>query len=230
MITSFVLTISILISNFAVGTKAQFNDMSDEDFEKFADLHADVLYEVSDATVHIAEKYHVLLERGVIGTATGMAIKVMSGQSFAASLLVGGGIEVAKGIYTDLMSSSSHPDSKEEQLKEMSKQIEFLLKEVNELKMTVNGNLMPTAGDFSSGHGHETRDKNTNNRDVRSSVYSLAGRTFTTDSREAGPHRDSYREYRDSSTREIRDTIDRITHDATRDKSNDNYVERRRDS
>lgn len=37
MITSIVLTMSLILSNYATGTKAQYSDMTDEDFENFVD-------------------------------------------------------------------------------------------------------------------------------------------------------------------------------------------------
>lgn len=220
MITSLLLT-SIMISNFAIGSQARFHDMSDEDFSDFVDAHYDMFESVVEF-VSEGNKYQVLFERGVIGAATGVAIKYISSHA-GAVYLVGGGVEIAKGLYTDLRSELS----KDQKIEDMQKQIAILVKEVNELKKLTNSNLSPSIGDLSSGHGHETRNQNTGSGDIRTSVYGLAGRTFTTDSKESGPHRDGYREYRDSSTREIRDTIDNIYHDSMRDHSNDNYVEKK---
>lgn len=221
MISSLLLT-SVLLSNFAIGSQARFSDMSDEDFVDFVDAHYDMFETVVEFSTKYGEKYHILFERGVVGAATGTAIKYISAHAGAA-YLVGGGVEIAKGIYTDLRSDQS----KDKKIEQMEKQIEALVQRVNELERSMNGNNLPTLGDFTAGHGHETRDQNTGRNDIRTSVYGLNGRTFTTDSRETGPHRDGYREYRDSSTREIRDTVDRIYHDSMRDHSNDNYVERR---
>lgn len=224
MITSFVLTVSIILSNLVLGTQSQqFSDMSEEDFSDFVDMHADIFDTITEFAAKGIENYHVVAERGVIGVATAIAIKSIAKSGHMGALIAGAAVEVAKGVYSDLRSNAS----KDDKIEEMSRQMEILLKEVNTLKSMANGNLSPSIGDFSSGHGHETRDRNTGHGDVRTSVYGLAGRTFTTDAREAGPHRDGFREFRDSSTREIRDTIDRITHDALRDRSNDNYVERR---
>ena len=220
MITSLLLT-SILISNFAVGSQARFHDMSDEDFSDFVDAHADMLETVVEFVAN-GGKVQVLFERGVVGTATGIAIKYISSHA-GAVYLVGGAVEIAKGLYTDIRSN----DSKDQKIEEMSRQIEALVKRVNELERNANGNLLPSLGDLSAGHGHENRNQNTGRDDIRTSVYGLGDRTFTTDSRETGPHRSGYREYRDSSTREIRDTVDRIYHDSMRDRSNDNYVERK---
>lgn len=220
MITSLLLT-SIMISNFAIGSQARFHDMSDEDFSDFVDAHYDMFESVVEF-ISEGNKYQVLLERGVVGVATGTAIKYISVHAGAA-YFVGAGVEIAKGLYTDLRSN----ESKDQKIEQMERQIEALVKKVNELEKLTNANLSPSLGDFTSGHGHETRDQNTGRGDIRTSVYGLNGRTFTTDGKETGPHRDGYREYRDSSTREIRDTVDNIYHDSMRDRSNDNYVERK---
>ncbi len=220
MITSLLIT-SLLLSNFAIGSQARFHDMSDEDFSDFVDAHYDMFESVVEF-VSEGNKYQILFERGVVGAATGTAIKYISAHAGAA-YLVGGGVEIAKGLYTDLRSEAV----KDQKIEQMEKQIEMLVREVNELKKSINGNNIPTLGDFTAGHGHELRSENTGRDDIRTSVYGLNGRTFTTDSRETGPHRDGYREYRDSSTREIRDTVDRIYHDSMRDRSRDNYVEKK---
>ena len=70
-------------------------------------------------------------------------------------------------------------------------------------------------------------EKELNDKEKRSHIYKIGDRTFTTRGSDAGPHRDSFREFRHESTREIRDTIDRITHDSLRDHSRDNFVERK---
>tara|TARA_R110000796_G_C14559232_1_gene434645 strand:- start:131 stop:802 length:672 start_codon:yes stop_codon:yes gene_type:complete len=222
MIVELCLATSIIVSTIIPGTNGYIgDDMTDEDFEIFAAENYDMFESVIDYVVEHKNAF----ETGAVGGLTGLAIRgaAASTNPILGCILAGGTIELAKSMYKNLGDSNG---IKEERIQDLESKLEAVLKEVNQMKSSNNHNL-PTLGDFSSGHAHETRDQNTNRNDPRSSVYSLNGNHYTTDARDAGPHRDGPREYRSHETREIRDSVDRACHEATRDHSRDNYVERR---
>lgn len=217
MITSLVLTSLMMYSTMISGYDAyQGIDMNDEEFREFVDVHYDMFDTVS---TFVADNKGAF-ETGAIGGITGLALKTALTSSNPATnvILTSGAIEVAKTVYKNAVYGKV---AKEQQIAELERQLASIVKEVNQLKASGNYGTYQyvSAGDFTSGYSYDPRE---GRHDERSSVYSIGDRTYTTDSRDAGPHRSRYREYRDPSTRQIKDTIDRIYRDSM--KPRDNYV------
>lgn len=196
-------------------------DMTDEEFEMFVDAHADF----ADSVVEFVAENKDAFAAGAIGGVAGLALKGISTHPVVGGMLIGGGVELVKTIYKNTVSGKA---AKEDAFRELEQKLEAVVREINEMK--AGNHNQPSLGDFSSGYGHEARGHDGGESDPRSSsCYTLNGHTYTTDGRDAGPHRGGYREYRDPSTRDAQDMIDRIVSDSLRDRSKDNYVERRKD-
>lgn len=209
MITSLALTSLLMYSTMISGSEAyQGIDMSDEEFNNFVDVHYDMLDTVGS---FIADN-RANFETGVIGSISTLAVRsaLYSAHPVTNLVIVGGINEVAKNVYKNAVYGKV---AKEERIAELERQLAVIVKEVNQLKNSGDYGTYQyvSAGDFSSGYSYDPRE---GRHDERSSVYSIGGTSYTTDSREAGPHRSEYRVHRDSSTREIKDTIDRIYHDS----------------
>lgn len=220
MITGFILSTSLIFSIMLKGADAyQGMDMTDEEFSDFVDAH----YDMFDTVTTFVSENRGHFETGGIGGLTGLALKgaFTSTHPVINSFVAGGAIELAKNFYKNTVHGKV---AKEERVAELERQLEAVIKEINELKASGNfgtNHQIATLGDFSCGHAHNPSG---GRNDIRSSVYSIGSHTFTTESKEAGPHRSEYRVYRDPSTREIRDTIDTIVHEALNPR--DNHVTR----
>lgn len=222
MITACVLTSSLIFATFIQPSNAHIGqDMTDEDFAEFVEAHEDYLHSITEFVAN----HHSAFESGAFGGAggaVGVGMKIFAKHPIAGPILTCGVVDLVKELFKQTVNGKN---AKSEDLDELSKQLETVIKELNALKAQVEDQKNnPTVGDFTSGHGHESRSENTGKDDPRSSAYRIGGSSYTRNGKDAGPHRDGYREYRDNSGGDLRDTIDRSYNDAMSDRD---YVSKR---
>lgn len=208
MVTGFVLTTCLLFSGHIKCVEGyQGEDMTDEEFAAFAHEHNDKLRKTYS---FIIENRDVIV-RGMVGAGTGRALKTFATvyPTFG-GLIVAGSVELAKELFKE----TTQDKTKEERLEELEKMVQDLQDQMVTLRqeMSVKREEIGRAAD---AHAEEFNERMRNEEKAeRERSTSHGDYSYSSDGKDCGPHRDGYKSYRDSSTREIRETVDKIYRDS----------------
>lgn len=210
MFSALVLASTMFISTQIQGAKAyQGEDMTDEEFQAYVTAHSKGMEDAIDFLRTNAD----VISRGMIGGIVGTALKnAITRYPTVGGIMLAGGVELAKEIFKEVSG-----DSKETRLEEMELVLADLYKQIEEVKGTVGKLRDQDIAKMNSAN--ERADKERAER-----VKQGWDNVHVSDAKDCGPHKDSYHQYRDPATKEIRDTIDRIYKDSTTPSRDKEYV------
>lgn len=123
MLTELALATSILLSSMFPSVESyQGEDMSDEDFEYFADMHYDKIVKLRD----FARNHEDAFLKGITAASITYAVTYTGPKNkLLKAIAAGASSEVVKNIYTDLRGKNE---------KDLEKKVDYLLKKVEEIE------------------------------------------------------------------------------------------------
>lgn len=219
MISAIILSSLVICSQIQGAKCQQGSDMSDEDFKIYAETHEEHLKQA----VEIIFENREIIIAGAIGGATGHALRTaIQGSRFYGGVLIGGAVDFTKNVYKG--ATGKNDDEKLESVKNL---VEDLRSEVSDLRQQLKG-LKEKELETKHREGDENRAAFERERDEERNIKEGYGNhDYRSDSRECGPHRETYREHKQEShdDRKTRETVESTHRDPV--KSDNNYVEKR---